>query len=162
MAHRSVVKGQGVLVVDAAIAEAGVANNPAVVQRGDAEGAIPDAANRTAEVVLDGDPVQPQRARRAGSAAHAVGDEPLERVFKLPEVIKNATPPPSWFSSQGRRSRSDERAVSQRSDGWTMASVAGSAAEAVDTWQTADLSAADPECDLVRQSNWVSVASAAA
>jgi hypothetical protein len=86
----------------------------------------------------------------------------LERVFKLHEVKKNATSPPAWFSSQGRRSRSDERAVSQRFDRWTMASVAGPAAQPVEAWQAPHLSAADSECHLVRQPNRVSVASAAA
>jgi hypothetical protein len=86
----------------------------------------------------------------------------LERVFKLPESIKNAMPPPSCFSSQGRRSHSDERTISQRFDGRTMASFAGPVASAGEARQTAHLSAVDPECDLVRQSNWVSVASAAA
>jgi hypothetical protein len=74
----------------------------------------------------------------------------LERVFKLPEAMKNVTTPPSWFASQGRRSRNDEPAVSGRFDGRAMASDSSSAPQAGQAWSAADLSTADSQCDSVR------------
>ena len=50
--------------------------------------------------------------------------------------MKNVTTPPSWFSSQGRRSRNDVRELSQRFDGRTMASDSSSVAEASEAWST--------------------------
>src|SRR4051812_10806378 len=97
-----------------------------------------------------------------GGVSAEGGNGFFERVFKLPEAIKKATSPPSWFSSQGRRSRSDERTISQRFDGRTMASFAGPAASAGEARQTAHLSAVDPQCDPVPESNWLPVASTAA
>jgi hypothetical protein len=86
----------------------------------------------------------------------------LEPVFKLPEFIKNATSPPSWLSRQGRWSRSDERAVSQRFDGQAMATFATAVAQGGEARQASRLSTMDSQCDLVCQSNGVSVAFLAA
>ena len=76
-------------------------------------------------------------------------------------MTKTVTTPLLGFSGQGRRSRNDERTLSQRFDGRTMASDSEAAAQAEETWPAADLPAVDLECDSVCQSNRLPVASTA-
>ena len=73
-------------------------------------------------------------------------------------LMKTVTTPPSWFSSQGRRSRNDEDELSERFDGRAMAVDSQVATEDGQDRPTACRSTMGHQCDPVSQPHRLPVA----